>query len=131
MLSKKLGALLSANKKFSVIYAMLLTLWVGDAMAQGQSLSDIVETLKDNILSLAPLLTIISYIAGVAFAIAGIVKFKAHKDNPQQVALSQPIVYLCVGAGLLFLPSIMQSAGTTIFGSGQVESAGKGSTGLE
>ncbi len=132
MLRKKLSSALKTSRCLSVLYSTLLAFWVGDAMAQsGQSLSDIVGTLQDNVLTLGPLLTIISYIAGVAFAIAGIVKFKAHKDNPTQVALSQPIVYLCVGAGLLFLPSIMASAGSTIFGSGQAVSAGKGSTGLE
>lgn len=129
---KKLSSTLKIGKSLSFLYSMLLAFWVGDVVAQsGQSLSDIVSTVQGNILTLGPLLTIISYIAGIAFAIAGIVKFKAHKDNPTQVALSQPIVYLAVGAGLLFLPSIMASAGSTVFGSGQATSAGKGATGLE
>lgn len=132
MLKVKLGNILKANKRLSILYSTIFAFWVSDAMAQsGQSLSDIVGTVQDNILTLGPLLTIVSYIAGVAFAIAGIVKFKAHKDNPTQVPLSQPIVYLLVGAGLLFLPSIMSSAGSTVFGSGQAVSAGKGATGLE
>ena len=86
--------------------------------------------MQTNVVTLGPLLTIISYIAGVAFAIAGIVKFKTHKDNPQQATLSQAIVYLGVGAALLFLPTIMASAGTTVFG-GSETSAGKGDTGLQ
>ena len=57
-------------------------------------------------------------------------KFKTHKDNPQQATLSQAIVYLGVGAALLFLPTIMASAGTTVFG-GSETSAGKGDTGLQ
>lgn len=129
---KKLVSSLKASKSLSFLYSMLLAFWIGDVVAQsGQSLSDIVSTVQGNVLTLGPLLTIISYIAGIAFAIAGIVKFKAHKDNPTQVALSQPIVYLAVGAGLLFLPSIMASAGSTVFGQGQATSAGKGATGLE
>lgn len=132
MLREKLLNVLKTSKGLSLLYSTLLAFWVGDVMAQsGQSLSDVVGTMQGNIQTLGPLLTIISYIAGIAFAIAGIVKFKAHKDNPTQVALSQPIVYICVGAGLLFLPSIMASAGSTIFGSGQAVSAGKGATGLE
>lgn len=130
MRNSKFKKILSSVKSFSAIYATLLLFWVGDAMAAAQSLSDIITNLQDNILTLGPLLTIISYIAGIAFAIAGIVKFKAHKDNPQQVALSVPIVYICVGAGLLFLPTVMSSAGTTVFGS-EATSAGKGSTGLQ
>ncbi len=111
---------------------LLLVVWSGAAMAggPGQSLSSIVTTVQGNILTIAPLLTIIAYIAGVGFAIAGIVQFKAHKDNPAQVPLSKPLVYLGVGAALLFLPSVMQSAGTTIFGGGQT-SAGMGQQGLQ
>ncbi|HSX19581.1 MAG TPA: DUF6750 family protein [Gammaproteobacteria bacterium] len=131
MLGKKLSHVLKANGGLGLLYGILFALWVGDVAADGQSLSDIVGTVKTNVLSLGSLLTIISYIAGVGFAIAGIVKFKAHKDNPTQIALSVPIVYLVVGAGLLFLPSIMQSAGTTVFGSGAATSAGKGATTLE
>lgn len=131
MFSKKLARTFKAGKGLHVMYSTLLMFWVGDVLAgSAQSLSDIVSNVQGNIITLGPLLTIVSYIAGVGFAIAGIVKFKAHKDNPTQVALSQPIVYICVGAGLLFLPSIMSSAGTTVFGGSQV-SAGKGATGLQ
>ena len=88
------------------------------AFASGnQDLTAIAGTLYTNIKSLADLLTIVSYIAGIAFAIAGVVQFKAHKDNPGQVPLSKPIVYLGVGAALLFLPSIITTSGATVFGS--------------
>jgi len=112
--------------------AMLTLLFLSEqaSAAAAQSLSDIVSNVQGNIITLGPLLTIVSYISGVGFAIAGIVQFKAHKDNPAQVPLSKPMVYLGVGAALLFLPSIMQSAGTTVFAGSQT-SAGKGSTGLQ
>ena len=54
--------------------------------------------------------------AGIGFAMAGILQFKAHKDNPAQVPLSKPIVYVCVGAFLLFLPQLMGTAGKSVFG---------------
>lgn len=84
----------------------------------GQQLKDIVGNVKTNITSLISLLIIVSYIAGVGFALAGILQFKAHKDNPTQVPLSKPIVLLAVAACLLFLPSIMSTAGKTVFGTG-------------
>ena len=111
----------------AMLSAMLLS---NQAWAAGaQSLSDIVTNVQGNISTLGPLLTIVSYIAGVGFSIAGIVQFKAHKDNPQQVPLSKPLVYLGVGAALLFLPTLMKSAGTTVF-AGSETSAGYGDTGL-
>lgn len=93
----------------------LLLLWGTEAMA-AEGLKDVVERLKEQIETLGPLLAIVSYVAGVGFCIAGIVQFKAHKDNPAQVPLSKPMVYLGVGAALLFLPSILSTAGQTIFG---------------
>ena len=59
-----------------------------------------------------------SYVAGLAFAIGAIMKFKQHKDNPQQIPIGTPIALLFVGAGLLFLPSVLQTAGGSLFGTG-------------
>ena len=75
-------------------------------------------------LTLGPLLTIISYIAGVGFAIAGIVKFKAHKDNPQQITVGVPIALMFVAAALIFLPYMFTVAGNTLFGASNATSAG-------
>ncbi len=94
----------------------LLLLWGTEVMA-AEDLKTVVERLKEQIETLGPLLAIVSYVAGIGFLIAGIVQFKAHKDNPAQVPLSKPMVYLGVGAALLFLPSLMSTAGETIFGS--------------
>jgi hypothetical protein len=80
-------------------------------------LISISSTLSSQVQAVAQLLIIISYVAGVGFALAGIIQFKAHKDNPTQVPLSKPIVYLIVGACLLFLPTMISSAGQSIFGS--------------
>ncbi len=120
------------NRKliYKVISLTLLIWWQVANASGSQNLSSVVGNVQTNILTLAPLLTIVSYLAGVGFAIAGIIKFKAHKDAPTQVALSIPIVYLAVGAALLFLPSILSVAGNTVFGAGQGQSAATGSTGL-
>lgn len=67
--------------------------------------------------NIAKLITAAAYVAGFAFAVGAIVKFKAHKDNPTQIPVGTPIFLLAVGAALIFLPSVFQSAGTTLFGS--------------
>jgi intracellular multiplication protein IcmD len=74
--------------------------------------------------SLAQLITAGSYIAGLGFAISAILKFKAHKDNPQQVTVGTPIALLFVAASLIFLPSILGVTGNTLFGSGEGDYAG-------
>lgn len=65
--------------------------------------------------ALAKLISSGAYIAGMGFALSSILKFKAHKDNPTQVPISTPIVLLFVAAALLFLPSVFQTAGVTLF----------------
>ncbi len=57
-----------------------------------------------------------SYVAGLAFAIGAIMKFKQHKDNPTQITIGTPISLVFIAAALLFLPSIMSVAGFTMFG---------------
>jgi hypothetical protein len=120
MLHKKLTTQL---KKYLFQIAILsfccfstVTVWAA-ASGGGESLAVISGRVQSNVLSIVKLLIVLSYCAGVGFAMAGVLQFKAHKDNPQQTPLSKPMVYLAVAAFLLFLPSLMSTAGSTIFGS--------------
>ncbi|OGT47748.1 MAG: hypothetical protein A3E83_04915 [Gammaproteobacteria bacterium RIFCSPHIGHO2_12_FULL_41_20] len=69
-----------------------------------------------NLANIAKLITAGSYVAGMAFAVGAIVKFKAHKDNPTQVPIGMPIALLFIGAALIFVPSVFKTAGGTMFG---------------
>lgn len=98
---------------------------LGRAYAENSAdLGTVAETITDTFDSLAMLITAGSYIAGLGFAISAILKFKAHKDNPQQVTVGTPIALLFVAAALIFLPSILGVTGNTLFGVSQGESAG-------
>lgn len=68
-----------------------------------------------NLGNIAKLITAGAYVAGFGFVVAGIVKFKAHKDNPQQVHISLAIVLVFVGAALIFVPSVFKTTGATMF----------------
>ncbi|PCH57321.1 MAG: type IV secretion protein IcmD [Legionellales bacterium] len=98
------------------------------AAGSGKNVQDIANGVKGQLGAIAELLVMAAYVSGVGFSLMGIVQFKAHKDNPQQVPLSKPIVYLIIAACLLFLPSIMESAGQTVF-AGDQESASEFSAG--
>jgi intracellular multiplication protein IcmD len=69
-----------------------------------------------NFKPVAQLITAGAYIAGFGFGVGAVVKFKAHKDNPTQVPLSQPIALLFVAAALMFIPSVFSSVGKTLYG---------------
>ena len=109
-------ALLSLCFYFGALLALFLMshfAFAGDS----QNLGDVAKNVTETMTNVAKLISAASYVAGVGFALMGMMKFKAHKDNPAQVPLSQPIVLLCIAAGLVFLPSIIETGGSTIFGS--------------
>lgn len=100
--------------------------FAGSAYAQGGDLD--LGTVADNVTStfvgVAKLITAASYVAGLGFAVGSILKFKAHKDNPQQITVGVPIALMFVAAALIFLPSMFDVAGGTLFGSSGGTSAG-------
>ena len=107
---------MSINKK-AILLLPLLILTSSAFAAKG--LSEILAGLNENLKALATLLQVVAYISGVGFFLAGVLQFKAHRDNPAQVPLSKPMVYLGVASGLLFLPTILEVAGETVFGGEQ------------
>ncbi len=104
----------------------------GGGGSGGGDLGAVADNITGTMTSVAKLITAASYVAGIGFALMGMLKFKAHKDQPAQVPLSQPIVLLAIAAGLVFLPSLVTTAGSTVFGSGKqnASSTGTGVTGV-
>lgn len=92
--------------------------------AAPEGIGKVASTVKSNFAGIAQLITAGSYIAGLGFGVGAIVKFKAHKDNPTQVQLSVPIALLFVAAALMFIPSVFQSAGRTLYNVGSGSIAG-------
>jgi intracellular multiplication protein IcmD len=81
-------------------------------------IGSIASNVTSNLGAIAKLITAGSYVAGMAFAVGAVVKFKAHKDNPTQVTIGMPIALLFVAAALIFIPSVFSSSGATLFGAG-------------
>jgi intracellular multiplication protein IcmD len=100
------------------------------ANAAGQDLGKVASTLTDSFANLAKLITAGAYMAGIGFAMASMLKFKAHKDNPTQIPIGTPIALLFIGAALIFLPNIFGIAGNTIFGGTSGAGGVTGTTGL-
>jgi intracellular multiplication protein IcmD len=82
------------------------------------SLGWVAQTVIDSLGSVAQVMSAISYLAGFGFVIAAFFKLKQHKDNPQQIPVTNGLAMLAVGAALVFAPSVFQMAGTTLFGTG-------------
>lgn len=86
------------------------------ASGTGTGIGAVAENVRSNLSAIARLITAASYVAGMAFAVGAVVKFKAHKDNPTQITIGMPIALLFVAAALIFIPSVFTSSGATLFG---------------
>ncbi len=103
-------------KKVVLVLLSLTCLLLGTAVFAISGIGSVAETATTNLRNVANLITAASYVAGMAFAVGGIVKFKAHKDNPTQIPIGTPIALVFVGVALIFAPTIFKVTGQTLFG---------------
>ncbi|HEU5282025.1 MAG TPA: type IV secretion protein IcmD [Gammaproteobacteria bacterium] len=104
-------------KKVTLGLLALTCMVVGTAsFAAVSGVGSVAATLTGNLANVARLITAASYVAGMAFAVGAVVKFKAHKDNPTQIPIGTPIALLFVGAALIFIPTVFKVSGATLFG---------------
>lgn len=99
----------------STALALLLSGQAVLAAAPAGSLGATAENVIESLSAVAKLITAASYVLGFGFVLGAIFKFKAHKDNPQQIPVGTPIALLFIGAAMIFLPQITTIAGKTIF----------------
>lgn len=109
--------MVSGKKMFGLLFAALFCLCLGSAaFAAVSGIGSIAANVTGNLANIAKLVTAGSYVAGMAFAVGAIAKFKAHKDNPTQIPIGTPIMLLFVAAALIFIPSVFKTTGSTLFG---------------
>jgi intracellular multiplication protein IcmD len=95
-----------------------IMIFAGTAFAGSLNVGGMASSITSSFKSLTKLITAGSYLAGLGFSIAAIMKFKAHKDNPTQIPVGTPIALVFIAAALLFLPTILGVAGSTMFNGG-------------
>lgn len=109
--------MVSGKRKLGLFFAALVCLCLGSAaLAAVSGIGSIAANVTSNLSNIAKLVTAGSYVAGMAFAVGAIAKFKAHKDNPTQIPIGTPIMLLFVAAALIFVPSVFKTTGSTLFG---------------
>ena len=116
MLNARLMGLIFRLVIASAFFALGTEVWA--ATASGSGIGAIAANVTGNLANIAKLITAGSYVAGMAFAVGAIAKFKQHKENPQQMPLSTPIVLLFIGIALIFIPAIFKAGGGTLFNGG-------------
>lgn len=104
-------------KKSIMLFTVTLLCLCADTAFAISGIGSIATNVTGNLGAIARLITAGAYVAGFAFAVGAVIKFKAHKDNPTQVPISHGISLLFVAAALIFIPSVFKSTGLTMFGS--------------
>ena len=112
--------------RIKILTGLCLSLLASTVLAGSSSLTlgGMASEIIGSFTSLTKLITSAAYLAGLGFMVGAIFKFKQHKDTPQQITIGQPIALLIVGASLLFMPTILDVAGATMFGSSGGTTAG-------
>ncbi|MES2142318.1 MAG: type IV secretion protein IcmD [Pseudomonadota bacterium] len=113
---KLVHQILAGGTQLTMFATTLFYSSFASAGTEATSLGSVASTLTSSFSNLAKLITAGAYMAGIGFAMASMLKFKAHKDNPTQIPIGTPIALLFIGAALIFLPNIFGIAGNTIFG---------------
>lgn len=118
MLGKKIKTLASIGFGLAAY-----TVFAEDSSA---TIGTLASTVTKSYADIGALMTGTAYLAGLGFGISAVFKFKQHKDNPTQIPIGTPFALLAVSVVLIFLPSLYEPAGATIFGS---DAEGGGFTG--
>lgn len=100
-----------------VLTGLTLLFLSGASFAATPTLGNMATHVISSFAAIGKLITAGSYIAGLAFSVGAIMKFKQHKDNATQIPIGQPIGLILIAAALLFMPTLLETLGATMFGS--------------
>ena len=115
---------IKGNRRVRTLLCLSLFSFATGSIAADLTLGGMASQITGSFTQLTKLITAASYLGGIAFSIGAIMKFKQHKDSPTQIQIGQPIGLTFIGAALLFLPTMLEITGATLFGSGGGSTAG-------
>ncbi|CAN5259566.1 hypothetical protein BH10PSE19_BH10PSE19_06280 [soil metagenome] len=81
---------------------------VAAMVSQTSTMGDFASNVLDPICVMTSAFYKICYVIGAALLVASIVQYKAHRNNPLQVRISQPIALVIFGIAFILLPIIGQ-----------------------
>lgn len=85
---------------------LFVFVYAGIAYGYGTGLGDITGNLLGPAQGLGHMMNAVCYVLGLGFLLTGLLQYKYHRENPQQVKISTPIVLVFLGIILIALPFI-------------------------
>lgn len=111
-------------KTIRLISSVFFLSFVRLSFAAQETLGDVANNLTLSFSFVARFITSLAFILGLGFFVASIMKFKQHKDNPTQIPIGTPIALVFIAASLVFMPTLMEVMGATLFGPGNAQVGG-------
>ncbi len=103
------------NKIKKIGTFLLLSMFSMSAFA-AENIGETADNLSGQINAVSNMMVIGATLLGIVFLIVGGLNLKKHGDNPQQVPLSKPLIFLTAGAILFGLGSTSDLMQSTLFG---------------
>jgi hypothetical protein len=88
---------------------------------EGSGFSTIFDRITTSFEGLPGLISMFSYLIGIVFAIAGVLKIKDHVEDPNKTDLKSGAIRLVAGGALFALPYVMQVMTETIGSGGDID----------
>ena len=112
---------LTVGAIFTGALAIMLTPSVGFAatLASGVAMASIETHITSSLQSISGIIHAVSILGGIAFFAAFAFKAKQHRDNPTQVTIGQPIMYLFLAIILAMLPWFITTSKNIVYGGSQ------------
>lgn len=103
-------------KPLSCIVGLGLLVTCTMTFAEDVTISSIATNMQSTVTYAVEIMSSISLACGIVLMVIGILKFKAHKDQPTQIPLSTGLMYLCVGAALTMVPILIPTFNSALTG---------------
>lgn len=94
------------------------------------SMTVVSKSVDGTVSNLATVFIDVALIAGIGFVMAAFFKFHQHKQNPQQVQMSQGVSLLLIGCGLTLIPLLIPTASVAVMGTAAKQPAQVGGSAI-
>ncbi len=92
------------------------------------SMTTVSKSVQSSVSGLATVFVDVAIISGLGFVTASFFKFHQHKQNPQQVQMTQGVSLLLIGCGLTLIPLLIPTASVSVLGTAAKKTAQIGGT---
>ncbi len=85
-----------------------------DSAFASAGFTGIVTSVKASVSNLPLLLSVVCYIAGIAFVLFSLFRIKVHVESPSNMPLKNALAMLFIGGALLAAPTVVEAARSSI-----------------